>query len=225
MTTKLTVAQALVRFLAAQRGRARRTPVPLLRRLPLASSVTATWPAWARRCSSTESCCPSTRPATSRPWSTSPPATPASATGWGPSPVPRRSDRGPRNMVTGAALATINRLPVLLLPGDTFATRTPHPVLQQLEDASRRHRVGQRLLPSRVPLLRASRAARAADSGCPGGDARAHRSGRDRCGDPGPTRGCADRGIRLAGGVPGAARLDRISPAAGRRGACTGPSS
>jgi 3D-(3,5/4)-trihydroxycyclohexane-1,2-dione acylhydrolase (decyclizing) len=38
-------------------------------------------------------------------------------------------------MVTGAAGATINRLPVLLLPGDTFATRTPHPVLQQLEVA------------------------------------------------------------------------------------------
>src|ERR671915_2207459 len=40
---------------------------------------------------------------------------------------------GATNMVTGAALATINRLPVLLLPGDTFATRTPQPVLQQLE--------------------------------------------------------------------------------------------
>jgi 3D-(3,5/4)-trihydroxycyclohexane-1,2-dione acylhydrolase (decyclizing) len=40
---------------------------------------------------------------------------------------------GATNMVTGAALATINRLPVLLLPGDTFATRSPHPVLQQLE--------------------------------------------------------------------------------------------
>src|SRR3954452_11923061 len=40
---------------------------------------------------------------------------------------------GATNMVTGAALATINRLPVLLLPGDTFAKRTPHPVLQQLE--------------------------------------------------------------------------------------------
>jgi 3D-(3,5/4)-trihydroxycyclohexane-1,2-dione acylhydrolase (decyclizing) len=40
---------------------------------------------------------------------------------------------GATNMVTGAALATINRLPVPLLPGDTFATRTPHPVLQQLE--------------------------------------------------------------------------------------------
>jgi 3D-(3,5/4)-trihydroxycyclohexane-1,2-dione acylhydrolase (decyclizing) len=40
---------------------------------------------------------------------------------------------GATNMVTGAALATINRLPVLLLPGDTFSTRFPHPVLQQLE--------------------------------------------------------------------------------------------
>jgi 3D-(3,5/4)-trihydroxycyclohexane-1,2-dione acylhydrolase (decyclizing) len=40
---------------------------------------------------------------------------------------------GATNMVTGAALATVNRLPVLLLPGDTFATRGPHPVLQQLE--------------------------------------------------------------------------------------------
>src|SRR4051795_11852911 len=40
---------------------------------------------------------------------------------------------GATNMVTGAALATVNRLPVLLLPGDTFATRGPHPVLQQIE--------------------------------------------------------------------------------------------
>src|SRR6478609_5196677 len=40
---------------------------------------------------------------------------------------------GALNMVTGAATATVNRLPVLLLPGDTFATRLPHPVLQQLE--------------------------------------------------------------------------------------------
>lgn len=40
---------------------------------------------------------------------------------------------GATNMVTGAALATINRLPVLLLPGDVFATRPADPVLQQLE--------------------------------------------------------------------------------------------
>ena len=40
---------------------------------------------------------------------------------------------GATNMVTGAAGATINRLPVLLLPGDIFASRVPAPVLQQLE--------------------------------------------------------------------------------------------
>jgi 3D-(3,5/4)-trihydroxycyclohexane-1,2-dione acylhydrolase (decyclizing) len=43
---------------------------------------------------------------------------------------------GATNMVTGAALATINRLPVLLLPGDTYATRRQGPVLQQLEHPS-----------------------------------------------------------------------------------------
>ncbi|TDD68843.1 3D-(3,5/4)-trihydroxycyclohexane-1,2-dione acylhydrolase (decyclizing) [Actinomadura rubrisoli] len=42
---------------------------------------------------------------------------------------------GATNMVTGAALATINRIPVLLLPGDVFATRPANPVLQELEDA------------------------------------------------------------------------------------------
>ena len=40
---------------------------------------------------------------------------------------------GATNMVTGAAAATINRLPVLLLPGDIFARRNVAPVLQQLE--------------------------------------------------------------------------------------------
>ena len=41
---------------------------------------------------------------------------------------------GATNMVTGAALATTNRIPVLLLPSDQFANRVPDPVLQQLED-------------------------------------------------------------------------------------------
>ncbi|MYS22427.1 3D-(3,5/4)-trihydroxycyclohexane-1,2-dione hydrolase [Streptomyces sp. DvalAA-14] len=40
---------------------------------------------------------------------------------------------GSTNMLTGAALATINRIPVLLLPSDTFATRVSAPVLQELE--------------------------------------------------------------------------------------------
>src|SRR5437763_6862970 len=41
---------------------------------------------------------------------------------------------GALNMVTGAAVAHVDRLPVLLLPGDIFANRKPDPVLQQVED-------------------------------------------------------------------------------------------
>ncbi len=43
---------------------------------------------------------------------------------------------GATNMITGAALATINRIPVLLLPGDIFAKRNVAPVLQQLESTA-----------------------------------------------------------------------------------------
>ncbi len=43
---------------------------------------------------------------------------------------------GALNLVTAAGLATVNRLPLLLLPGDTYATRHQGPVLQQLEHAS-----------------------------------------------------------------------------------------
>ncbi|MBY0203598.1 3D-(3,5/4)-trihydroxycyclohexane-1,2-dione acylhydrolase (decyclizing) [Paenibacillus cucumis (ex Kampfer et al. 2016)] len=43
---------------------------------------------------------------------------------------------GALNMITAAATATVNRIPVLLLPGDNFATREPDPVLQQLEVSS-----------------------------------------------------------------------------------------
>ncbi|MBZ9961825.1 3D-(3,5/4)-trihydroxycyclohexane-1,2-dione acylhydrolase (decyclizing) [Mesorhizobium sp. BR1-1-14] len=43
---------------------------------------------------------------------------------------------GALNMVTAAALAHVNRLPVLFLPGDVFANRVPDPVLQQAEDFS-----------------------------------------------------------------------------------------
>jgi 3D-(3,5/4)-trihydroxycyclohexane-1,2-dione acylhydrolase (decyclizing) len=43
---------------------------------------------------------------------------------------------GASNMLTGAATATVNRLPVLLLPGDIFARRNVAPVLQQLESSS-----------------------------------------------------------------------------------------
>ncbi len=43
---------------------------------------------------------------------------------------------GATNLLTAAALAHVNRLPLLMLPGDTFASRAPDPVLQQLEDVT-----------------------------------------------------------------------------------------
>lgn len=43
---------------------------------------------------------------------------------------------GATNMVTAAALAHVNRLPVLFIPGDVFGNRAPDPVLQQIEDFS-----------------------------------------------------------------------------------------
>src|ERR1700730_16977570 len=45
---------------------------------------------------------------------------------------------GALNMVTGAGVATVNRLPVLLLPSDYFANRIPDPVLQQIEHPNER---------------------------------------------------------------------------------------
>jgi 3D-(3,5/4)-trihydroxycyclohexane-1,2-dione acylhydrolase (decyclizing) len=79
--------------------------------------------------------CPPGVPTTSRPWPMR------------PSPMPRRGfasamavttsiGPGATNLLTAAALAHVNRLPVLLLPGDVFASRAPDPVLQQLEDFS-----------------------------------------------------------------------------------------
>ena len=47
-------------------------------------------------------------------------------------------------ILTGAALATVNRIPVLLLPGDVFASRAQDPVLQQLERTFRAERGAKR---------------------------------------------------------------------------------
>ena len=66
--------------------------------------------------------------------------------------IPCVSSIGPgaMNMVTAAGCATANRIPLLVLPGDTFACRQPDPVLQQAELRSN----GYRRLPGRMPLLR-----------------------------------------------------------------------
>src|ERR1700733_12640001 len=58
---------------------------------------------------------------------------------------------GAANMLTGAALATANRMPVLLLPSDTFATRVADPVLQALEHP---HDTGIQVTDAYRPLSR-----------------------------------------------------------------------
>ena len=112
---------------------------------------------------------------------------------------------GATNLVTGAATATVNRLPVLLLPGDRFATRRVAPVLQQLErpdaaDVS----VNDALRPVSRWFDRIERAeqlvVRAARR-----DARADLARRDRRGDARAAAGRPGRGLRLAGGAPRAA--------------------
>jgi 3D-(3,5/4)-trihydroxycyclohexane-1,2-dione acylhydrolase (decyclizing) len=93
---------------------------------------------------------------------------------------------GATNMITGAALATINRIPVLLLPGDIFARRNVAPVLQQLES-------------TRLSLLGPYSAA-GTDSDCPAGsDASADVAGGNRGRDPGLAAGRTDRSLRLPG--------------------------
>ena len=104
--------------------------------------------------------------------------------------------------------ATINRLPVLLLPGDIFATRRPAPVLQQLESTHIAGRVGQRLLQAGLALLGPHQPARAAPHGAARGDARADLAGRNRRRHACAAAGRAGRGLRLSGGVLRAAGLD-----------------
>ena len=76
---------------------------------------------------------------------------------------------GATNLVTAAALAHVNRLPVLLLPGDVFVSRAPDPVLQQVEDFDDGTCQRQRLLPAGVALLRPHRASGAAADGAAAG--------------------------------------------------------
>ncbi len=101
---------------------------------------------------------------------------------------------GALNMVTAAALAHVNRLPVLLLPGDVFANRLPDPVLQQVEDwgdgtvsANDAFRAVSRYFDgSRAPNRSCRRCA---------GDAGADRPRRVWAGDPLPLPGRAGGGL------------------------------
>ena len=124
---------------------------------------------------------------------------------------------GAANMLTGAGTASANRLPVLLLPGDTFASRRQGPVLQQLEHRVDADLTRQRRVPPAERVLRPRRAARAAAHGPAPGAARAARPGRDRRGDGLAAPGHAGRGVRLPRRVLRAARVARRPPAGGAR--------
>ena len=118
-------------------------------------------------------------------------------------------------MVTGAALATVNRLPVLLLPGDIFATRRPGPVLQQLEQPGSPEMSRERLLPAGVALLGPHRRG---PSSCSRRCSAAMRvltdPGRDRRGHAGAAAGRPGRGV----GLPG--RALRAAACGASRGRC-----
>ena len=127
---------------------------------------------------------------------------------------------GATNMVTGAATATVNRLPVLLLPSDLFATRVADPVLQQLEHPMANDISVNDCFRPVARVLRPRVAAGAAALGAARCDARAHRPGRDRGRRDRTARGCPGGGPRLARGAlrdPGVARRT-AGPRGGRAG-------
>ena len=200
----------------AARG-ARRGGAAVLRRQCSGSSATATWPAWVRPSSSTPS---HLRYYQSR----NEQAQVHAAAGYARmrnrlQTLACTSSVGPgaTNMITGAAGATINRLPVLLLPG----RRLRQPTRGRGPPAARgglvAGRLGQRRVPAGVAVLGPHRASRAARVLRARGDARAHQPGGHRRGDAGAAAGRSGGGVRLPGRVPGAARVARAAAGA-RRG-------
>ena len=190
--------------------RARRRTQQVLRRLPSASSATATWPASARRCCRPSSTAPSgTEPAL--PYVLGPqraghgahrrrlrPAEgPAADLGRHRLRRPRLDQhadrRGARDHQPAAGAAAARRH--LRHPGQLArccrSSSCPY--------VRRRHR--QRRVPAAVALLRPGVAARAAARRAARRDAGAHRPGRDRCGDRRLPAGRAGRGPRLAGSL------------------------
>ena len=129
---------------------------------------------------------------------------------------------GSTNMVTGAALATINRIPVLLLPGDVFATRVANPVLQEVEDPRTLDisvndcfkpvsRFWDRInRPEQLPLSLLAAMRVLTDPAETGAVTLS------------PAPGRAGRGVGLGGRPVRPAGVARVAPAAGRRrpGAC-----
>ncbi len=116
---------------------------------------------------------------------------------------------GATNMVTAAAVAHVNRLPVLLIPGRRLRQPQARSGAAAGRGVRRRHGQRQRLLPSGVALFRPDHAARADRAGAEPGDGRADRSGRMRTGDARLLPGRSDGGLRLPRDVLRASVLHR----------------
>ena len=201
-TIRLTTAQALVRWMIAQRSELLDgTEVPLF-----AGRLRDLRPRQRAR--------PRHRAARGRATSCRPGAARTSrAWRWPRSAYARATDRrqvmaattsigpGALNMVTAAGVAHANRLPVLLLPGDTFAGRAPDPVLQQVEHFGDPTTIGERRVPCRSSryfdrITRPEQLLALAAAGGPG----AHRPRRRGPGRARAAAGRAGRGVRLPGG-------------------------
>ena len=102
---------------------------------------------------------------------------------------------GATNMVTAAAVAHVNRLPVLLIPGDVFANRRPDPVLQQVEDFGDGTVSANDCFRPVSALFRPHHPSRANRAGAQSRDLGFDRSGRMRAGDARLLPGRADRGL------------------------------
>ena len=132
-TVRLTMAQALVRYLAAQRTMSKGAKCRSSRACGR-SSATATWRASAKRLYRHREELPTYRAHNEQ-------AMAHAAIAFAKAHFRRRMmacttsiGPGATNLVTAAATAHVNRLPVLFLPGDIFVSRAPDPVLQQVED-------------------------------------------------------------------------------------------
>ncbi len=122
---------------------------------------------------------------------------------------------GATNLVTAAALAHVNRLPVLFLPGDVFMSARAGSGVAASGGFPGRHRVGQRLLQACVALFRPHRLSAAIAERVAARRARADRPGPVRSGDARAAAGRADDRIRFPGGFlrsPG-----RVVPPRSRR--------
>ena len=221
---RLTAAQALVRYLArpVQRAR-RRAPARRARNLrdlrPRQRLRARPGARGGRRAARS----PSTSRRTSRRWCTPRSATRARTNLLATLACTASIGPGATNLVTGAATATVNRLPVLLLPSDTFATRRQGPGAAGARAPARGGPDGQRRLrPVSRFFDRIARPEQLLDRAA-GGDARAARPGRDRRGDAvaAPGRPGARRTTsrpRFFGRATWRVAAARPRPASSRRG-------